>query len=768
MKSENSTAQIKCTSYSHIQFSQSQRVHITNLDLIGCGGNLVEEVEEFVVRDSKFEGQESSGTALELIETIAQIVNSTFANRRAIIATDSSIDINQSVFENNRAGIGGAILAEQNSVINLSGNVFINNSAYFLGGVLHSNSSTIIIKASEFFNNSADYGGVLHSGSSTITIEASEFNNNSADYGGVLLSDSSTITIEASEFNNNSADYGGVLDSGSSTITIEASEFNNNSADYGGVLDSDSSTITIEASEFNNNSADYGGVLDSDSSTITIEASEFNNNSADYGGVLDSGISTITIEASEFNNNSADYGGVLDSDSSTITIEASEFNNNSADYGGVLDSDSSTITIEASEFNNNSADYGGVLDSDSSTITIEASEFNNNSADYGGVLLSDSSTITIGGSNFTKNVSPIGAVIYATDRSKIRHNHKHLLIDNNMADRYVVIYLFDSEFIGHDSENVITFSNNLGSLVAFNSNITLNGHALFVNNQPPQTASGDFQKGGAITLRQSNAFFYGTCNLEHNHAENGGAIHSTESKLYVYGNVTLAHNTATGNGGGVYLSTSELNCQHKSTLKLFNNTAEHKGGGLHANSSSIKATSSFSQGYTGARMNFKGNTANRGGGLSLEANAKLYILKYNEVDYYVKDDTNTTTFTANSADYGGAIYVDDHTNSGTCASDTKTECFFQVLAIYSTNVWRDVRIQSIYFLHNFANTSGATLYGGLLDRCAVSQFAEFYQRYPLDNKDGGDAIAYFRNVTIPNTYEEVVNDTNLSVSSLPV
>ena len=533
----------------------------------------MEEVEEFVVQDTKFEGQESSGTALELIETIAQIVNSTFASNRrgsyrerasviyinhgfvggAIIATNSSVDINQCVFENNRAGIGGAILAEQNSVINLSGNVFINSIAY--------------------------------------------------SFGGVLYSDSSTITIEASEFNNNNA------------------------------------------------------------------------------------------------NN------------------------------------------------------------------------------WGGVLYSESSTITIGGSNFTKNISPIGAVIYASDHSKIQHNHKHLLINDNMADRYAVIYLFDSEFIGHDSENVITFSNNLGSLVAFNSNITLNGHALFVNNQPPQTASGDFQKGGAITLRQSNAFFYGACNLERNHAENGGAIHSTESKLYVNGYVTIAHNTATGNGGGVYLSTSELNCQHKSTFELFNNTAEYKGGGLHATSSSIKATSSSSQPlYTGARINFTGNTAKRGGGLSLEANAKLYILKYNKIqvyDYY-HDGTTTTTFTANSADYGGAVYVDDDTNSGTCASDTKTECFFQVLAIYSTYYWRYIRIQSIYFLHNFANTSGATLYGGLLDRCAVSQFAEFYQKYgPLDNKDRGDGIAYFRNVAIPkyiiyHTDEEVVIDTNLSMSSLPV
>ena len=81
------------------------------------------------------------------------------------------------------------------------------------------------------------------------------------------------------------------------------------------------------------------------------------------------------------------------------------------------------------------------------------------------------------------------------------------------------------------------------------------------------------------------------------HAEDGGAIHSTDSKLYVNGNVTIAHNTATGNGGGVYLSTSELNCQQESTLVLLNNIASLKGGGLHAISSSIKAASSVFEFY---------------------------------------------------------------------------------------------------------------------------------------------------------------------------
>ena len=61
---KNSTAQIKCTSNSHIYFSQSQYIHIANLEFIGCGGNQVKQVEKFVVQDMNFKGQEGSRTAL--------------------------------------------------------------------------------------------------------------------------------------------------------------------------------------------------------------------------------------------------------------------------------------------------------------------------------------------------------------------------------------------------------------------------------------------------------------------------------------------------------------------------------------------------------------------------------------------------------------------------------------------------------------------------------------------------------------------------------
>lgn len=44
----------------------------------------------------------------------------------------------------------------------------------------------------------------------------------------------------------------------------------------------------------------------------------------------------------------------------------------------------------------------------------------------------------------------IGAVLYATVGSEIQY-HDYLLINNNSADDYGVIFLYDSEFSGYNS-----------------------------------------------------------------------------------------------------------------------------------------------------------------------------------------------------------------------------------------------------------------------------------------------------------------------------
>ena len=166
--------------------------------------------------------------------------------------------------------------------------------------------------------------------------------------------------------------------------------------------------------------------------------------------------------------------------------------------------------------------------------------------------------------------------------------------------------------------------------------------------------------------------------------------------------------------------------------------------------------------YTGTRIIFRSNSAERGGGITLEANAKIYILKYDLLfTNNVFLDTHTILFIANRADYGGAVYVDDDTNSGTCASDTKIECVFQVLAIHGTKR-SDLETQSMHFSQNYANISGSTLYGGLLDRCAVSQFAEVHSKisyFKQNYEYKGNGESYFKDIS---------SGKNTFISSLPI
>ena len=98
-----------------------------------------------------------------------------------------------------------------------------------------------------------------------------------------------------------------------------------------------------------------------------------------------------------------------------------------------------------------------------------------------------------------------------------------------------------------------------------------------------------------------------------------------------------------------------------------------------------------------------------GGGLSLEANAKIHILRYthdpyDDLCFNINSKLHNTfmiRFIANTAQYGGAIYVNDETYSGTCAINPKTECFFQVLALYDRAASGSILIDiSNFFLSN--------------------------------------------------------------------
>ena len=173
-------------------------------------------------------------------------------------------------------------------------------------------------------------------------------------------------------------------------------------------------------------------------------------------------------------------------------------------------------------------------------------------------------------------------------------------------------------------------------------------------------------------------------------------------------------------------------------------------------------------------MSDSGFEAKRGGGIYMGVNAKLYVLQY-KVTFITDVDSSyfPVIFEANSANYGGAIiYVDNETNFGTCESSSSdeysisTECFMQSVMLYNYDfAYDDTPIELIVtqFIHNKANFSGPDLFGGLLDRCTVSSFAEVHHVNSSceENVTGRDYFTCITSISTFNQKEYPQNNTTI-------
>ena len=425
-------------------------------------------------------------------------------------------------------------------------------------------------------------------------------------------------------------------------------------------------------------------------------------------------------------------------------------NNNAAFDGGAVHANSQGLLICNCNFTNNTVRrWGGALYASGTRASINASEFNNNTASRGGGIFANRiSRITVTECSFSHNHASQGGVIYTSDKTILQVVDVRVHLNIAVSG---VMYLTDST--GMFSGNT-TFSDNLGSLFARNSNINITSLTVFINNVSPNFSTTTLTlEGGAITAVQSDVHFNGGCLLVQNSASKGGAVFAVESKLYVRGETTISNNIASDTGGGLYLEQTELNCQDQSVLKLLKNTAAEKGGGIHAISSTIKVDylteGLVNSDYVGSSVYFIENCARKGGGVFLEASSKLYILKKTSGSPSIQ--FLTLIFTENMADYGGAVYVADDTNSGMCVSipysvhSTSTECFLQSLSLHSEPDYKLTSDTNI--TNNVANFYGSSLFGGLLDRCTVSPFAK--RHTAIDSGiSGKDYITQISNIQI--------------------
>ena len=64
--------------HSYINLNHSQFIHISNMDFFGYGGINVSNVEEFVLQNAVFDGQDNSEISLTLIYSTANIINCSY------------------------------------------------------------------------------------------------------------------------------------------------------------------------------------------------------------------------------------------------------------------------------------------------------------------------------------------------------------------------------------------------------------------------------------------------------------------------------------------------------------------------------------------------------------------------------------------------------------------------------------------------------------------------------------------------------------------
>ena len=732
------------------------------------------------VISSKFlHNRADMGGALVAHNSSLYLARSTYSYNTAnfggvMVTSRSTIDIEHNAFINNTARNSGGVMVTYNDTITISSSTYTNSFAYRGGGVMKTfgNSSFYNIINSIFtYNSAADYGGVMYTdGSSSFNISNSSFTKNSAaGRGGVMSTDSSSFYISNSSFTNNRADrFGGVVHTdGSSSFNISNSSFTKNSAaTEGGVMYiKGSSLFDICNSSFTNNSADnLGGVMYIDSiymtpsdgsSSFKISNSSFSKNSAaGRGGVMYiEGSSSFDISNSIFTNNNAAFGGGVMRTfycNSSFNISNSIFTNNRAVVsGGVMytDDGSPSFDIRNSSFTSNSADDGGVMSTyyGSSSFYISNSTFTKNSAaDRGGVMsMGSSASFSIITSIFENNRATVsGGIIWCSEHGTIKVNNSNFSLNAVFNQGGGVIFILQCSTEISNS----TFDQNNGSLYTFDSNLTFSGYLKFEHSSVPFIPRKviESQEGGAITSFQSTVIFTrkSTVCISNNRASHGGAILATESTLTIYGETTIANNMANSSGGGISLKQSHLEIKGK--CQIVNNNAM-RGGGIHASSSTISVNEP-------GILQVTNNSADFGGGIYLKVSSKLYIQKNEVIVFHI---SYFMAFTGNNANFGGAVYVADDTNSGACSPNV--ECFIQALALYrKVYSYLFTITENVFFSENTASEQGPNLFGGLLDRCIPSPFAEVYQK---QSHYSGHGIIYLQDIT----------NTKLdSISSQPV
>lgn len=186
-----------------------------------------------------FKGSKKSALIINGHGLNLAIINCTFsANNGVIVAQyNISLQIFNSIFQNNWSDDSGSALNIKNVVLNLTNSLFINNTASGSGGAIAANGCSLVIDGTLFHSNVAlETGGSIYLIKCPIRINNCRFiSNSNTAITSIELQPIQSVFLEHSTFIGNYAqDQGGAIYMIGVGVGISNCLFKNNSAKSGG------------------------------------------------------------------------------------------------------------------------------------------------------------------------------------------------------------------------------------------------------------------------------------------------------------------------------------------------------------------------------------------------------------------------------------------------------------------------------------------------------------------------------------------------------
>ena len=375
----------------------------------------------------------------------------------------------------------------------------------------------------------------------------------------------------------------------------------------------------------------------------------------------------------------------------------------------------------------------------------------------GGITAVDSNLTFTGNTTFIGNDGSASTGINVTNCSLSSTGSIHFINYTNTGDTQHptgAIWALASSFSFTGTSNFINNSGCCGAIYAYNNTLlSFNGTSNFIDNSVYNGNDGVISASFNVSLS-----FTGTSNFINNSASQGAIFASYNVSLNFIGANNFINNTSFSLGG-VISALHNVSLSFTGTSIFIINSA-FEGGAIFAgfnvamsftgknsfinNSAVVKggaifADYSISVSFMGT-CNFINNSADNGGGVALSAKETSFFILPNTTLYWEN----------NRARLGGAIFVDDLSNSFIYCTQIETEidnCFFQ---LPGQNLSNGIDVQFV-FKDNSAD-AGSALYGGAIDNCKLAG---------LNSYSSGEVFDMLVH------YEDDIT-TNSSISSAPI